>query len=189
MIGPYRVVALAGAGGMGEVWRARDDRLQRDVALKILRDGASDEGARRRLLAEARSLSALQHPHIVAVHDLISRGEDDVLVMEYVEGEALSARLPRAGMPVREALKLAIPIADALAAAHAAGVIHRDIKPANVLVTRTGTAKVVDFGLAGRIARPAGRCGHARRVVTEQRRSQAVWHADVHVARTSAWRA
>lgn len=152
MIGPYRVVALAGAGGMGEVWRARDDRLQRDVALKILRDGASDEGARRRLLAEARSLSALQHPHIVAVHDLISRGEDDLLVMEYVEGEALSARLSRAGMPVREALTLAIPIADALAAAHAAGVVHRDIKPANVLVTRAGTAKVVDFGLAGRSA-------------------------------------
>ena len=150
VLGPYRVLALAGSGGTGEVWRARDDRLQRDVALKVMHGGLGDEQARRRLLAEARAVGALNHPHIVVVHDILSVEERDVLVMEFVTGEALSRRIPPGGMTLREALKLAVAVADAVAAAHAAGVTHRDLKPANVLVSASGSPKVLDFGLARR---------------------------------------
>ena len=157
VLGPYRVLALAGSGGTGEVWRARDDRLQRDVALKVLHGALGDEQSRRRLLAEARAVGALNHPHIVVVHDILSVEERDVLVMEFVTGEAVSRRIPPGGMSLREALKLAVAVADAVAAAHAAGVTHRDLKPANVLVSDSGSPKVLDFGLARRrrVAGPA----------------------------------
>ena len=150
VVGPYRIVALAGSGGMGEVWRARDDRLERDVALKVLRAGVGDEAARRHLLAEARAVTALNHPNIVVVHDVLSVDGRDVLVMEYVAGKPLTERTPPGGMKLREALKIAIAVADAVAAAHAAGVIHRDLKPGNVLVSLSGAVKVLDFGLARR---------------------------------------
>ena len=155
VLGPYRVVALAGSGGMGEVWRARDERLQRDVALKVLHGSLDDPDARRRLLTEARSVSSLNHPHIVVVHDLLSVGDRDVLVMEFVGGDVLTQRIPSRGLKLRDALKIAIPVADALAAAHSAGVVHRDLKPGNVLVAPSGTVKVLDFGLARRRL-PAG---------------------------------
>ena len=150
VLGPYRVVALAGSGGMGEVWRARDDRLERDVALKVLHVGARDEASRRRLLAEARAVTALHHPNIVVVHDLLCADGHDVLVMEYVAGDVASQRIPAGGMKIRDALRIGIGVADALAAAHAAGIVHRDLKPANVLIGPSGTPKVLDFGLARR---------------------------------------
>ena len=153
VLGPYRVLALAGSGGTGEVWRARDDRLQRDVALKVMHGSLGDEESRRRLLAEARAVGALDHPHIVVVHDILCVEDRDVLVMEFVTGEAVSRRIPPGGMTLREALKLAVAVADAVAAAHTAGVTHRDLKPANVLVSGSGSPKVLDFGLARR--RPA----------------------------------
>lgn len=149
-VGPYRLLELAGSGGAGDVWRARDDRLARDVAIKVLHGPVADSDARRRLVAEARALSALNHPHIVVVHDVLSLEDSDLLVMEFVPGDVLSRRIPAAGLSLREGLKLAIGIADALAAAHAAGVIHRDIKPANVLISRSGMPKILDFGLARR---------------------------------------
>ena len=148
-IGPYEVLAPLGAGGMGEVWRAHDDRLQRQVALKVLH-GAAGEESRRRLLAEARVLSALNHPHIVVVYDVVAVDGRDVLVMEYVDGEPLSQRIPPGGMQLRSALKIAIAVSDAVAGAHAAGVVHRDLKPANVLIGPSGAPKVLDFGLARR---------------------------------------
>jgi serine/threonine protein kinase len=150
LLGSYRVVAVAGTGGMGEVWRARDDRLERDIALKVLHAEAGDEASRRRLLAEARTVTALHHPNIVVVHDLLSVEGHDVLVMEYVAGDVASQRIPAGGMNIRDALRIAIAVADALAAAHAAGIIHRDLKPANVLIGPSGTPKVLDFGLARR---------------------------------------
>ena len=155
ILGPYRVVALAGSGGMGEVWRARDDRLQRDVALKVLHSTVVDVEARHRLLAEARTLGTLNHPHIVVIHDLLTVADRDVLVMEFVTGDVLTQRIPAAGMKLHEALKIGIAVADAVAAAHAAGVVHRDLKPGNVVVGPSGTVKVLDFGLARRRL-PAG---------------------------------
>jgi serine/threonine-protein kinase len=144
----FEVLAPLGAGGMGEVYRARDPQLGREVAIKVLQaDRLSDEG-RRRFLQEARAASALSHPHIVAVHEIGSADGIDFIVMEYVSGPTLGALIPKGGMPVREALRLAIAIADAIAAAHAKGIVHRDLKPANVIVGREGVVKVVDFGLA-----------------------------------------
>ena len=150
VLGPYQVVSLAGSGGMGEVWRARDDRLQRDVALKGIHRSVGDAEARHLLLAEARALSALNHPHIVVVHDVLTVDDRDVLVMEFVAGDALSQRIPPGGMTLGDGLQIGIGVADAVAAAHAAGVIHRDLKPANVLIGPSGTPKVLDFGLARR---------------------------------------
>lgn len=150
VLGPYRIVALAGSGGMGEVWRARDDRLQRDVALKVLHGSVGDAEARRRLLAEARAISALNHPHIIVIHDVLAVEERDVLVMEFVAGDVLSKRIPAGGMRLRDALTTAIAVADALTAAHVAGVVHRDLKPGNVLISSLGAVKVLDFGLAHR---------------------------------------
>ena len=154
-LGPYEVIAALGAGGMGEVYRARDTRLGRDVAVKVLPQhlSASPE-VRARFEREARAVSALAHPHICVLFDVGSEGETDYLVMELVEGETLAARLERGALPVREVLALGIQIADALAQAHRAGIVHRDLKPANVMLTRGG-AKLMDFGLA----RPTGLAG------------------------------
>jgi serine/threonine protein kinase len=135
---------------MGEVWRARDDRLRRDVALKVLHGSIGDAEARRRLLAEARAVGALNHPHIIVIHDVVAVEERDVLVMEFVTGDVLSKRIPGGGMKLRDALRIAAAVADALAAAHSAGVVHRDLKPGNVLVSPSGAVKVLDFGLARR---------------------------------------
>jgi serine/threonine protein kinase/Tol biopolymer transport system component len=147
-LGPYEIVAAIGAGGMGEVYRARDTRLARDVAIKVLPDHhAATSEVRARFEREARTVSSLNHPHICTLHDVGREGDTDYLVMELVEGESLAQRLARGPLPVAEVLKLAAQIADALDRAHRAGVIHRDLKPGNVMLTRAG-AKLLDFGLA-----------------------------------------
>jgi eukaryotic-like serine/threonine-protein kinase len=140
-LGPYEILATLGAGGMGEVYRARDTRLRREVALKILPEEVSGDASRRaRFEREARAVAALNHPNIVAVYDV----GDDYMVCELVEGETLR----RARFGLRKGLDIAAQIASGLAAAHAAGIVHRDLKPDNVLVTKDGRAKILDFGLA-----------------------------------------
>src|SRR6478609_8693255 len=148
-LGPYEVLALLGAGGMGEVYRARDPRLGREVAIKVLpHDRVADESRRQRFIHEAKAASALNHPHIITIHEIESANGIDFLVMEYVRGKSLDALIPRQGMRLGEVLRIAIPVADALAAAHARGIVHRDLKPANVMVGTDGAVKVLDFGLA-----------------------------------------
>jgi len=148
-IGTFEILAPLGAGGMGEVYRARDTRLGREVALKLLpAERLADEDRRRRFVQEARAASALNHPHIVTIHEIESANGLDFIVMEYVPGPSLDRLIPKGGMPVRDALRIAIPLADALAAAHARGIVHRDVKPANVVVSEKGVVKVLDFGLA-----------------------------------------
>ena len=153
LFGPYEIVALLGAGGMGDVYKARDTRLNRTVAIKVLPAlGADDAERRRRFLQEARAASALKHPNIITLYDILSEGGRDALVMEYVEGRTLDEKIAGEGLPLREALHYAIQIAGALATAQAAGIVHRDVKPGNIMVTGEepgpGTVTVLDFGLA-----------------------------------------
>jgi eukaryotic-like serine/threonine-protein kinase len=148
-LGSYEVLSLLGAGGMGEVYRARDRRLGREVAIKVLpADRLADEDRRRRFVQEAQAASALNHPHIITIHEIESAEGNDFIVMEYVPGQSLDALIPRHGMRLGEVLRIAIPVANALAAAHGRGIIHRDLKPANVIVGQDGAVKVLDFGLA-----------------------------------------
>ena len=148
-LGPYEILSPLGAGGMGEVYRARDPRLGRDVAIKVLPpDRMADEERRKRFIREARAASSLNHPNIVTVHEVDSVNGIDFIVMEYVTGQTLGQAIPRQGMRLDQLLRVAIPIADALTRAHAAGIVHRDLKPANVMVNAEGTVKVLDFGLA-----------------------------------------
>ena len=149
MLGPYEIQSLLGAGGMGEVYLALDIRLQRTVAIKILPAHlSSSPDLHARFVQEAKSISSLQHPNICVVHDIGSQDGVDYMVMEYVAGQTLDKAIPHGGMPANVATKYALQIADALARAHAAGVVHRDLKPANVMVDDAGVVKVLDFGLA-----------------------------------------
>ncbi len=149
-LGPFEIVAAIGAGGMGEVYRARDTRLQRDVAIKVLPAAvAADQDRLARFEREARTLASLNHPHIAQLHGLeLVEGSGPALVMELVDGEDLAERLSRGPLPVEETLAIARQIADALDSAHALGIVHRDLKPANVKVRGDGVVKVLDFGLA-----------------------------------------
>ena len=148
-LGPYEILEPLGAGGMGEVYRARDVRLHRTVAIKVLLQGkVADPERRLRFLQEARAASALNHPHIVTLHDIATDNGIDYLVMEYVPGRTLYKVITSSGLPVDEAVSYAIQIANALAAAHAVGILHRDMKPANVIVTPESQVKILDFGLA-----------------------------------------
>jgi Tol biopolymer transport system component len=154
-LGPYEIVAPLGAGGMGEVYRARDTRLDRTVAIKVLPPQlAADPQLRERFEREARAISSLQHPHICALFDVGRDGDHEFLVLEYLEGETLADRIGRAGaLAVADALKVATEICGALDKAHRSGIVHRDLKPANVMLTKAG-AKLLDFGLA-KAAAPA----------------------------------
>lgn len=148
-LGPYEIVAPLGSGGMGAVYRARDPRLQRDVAIKVLHpDRMSDPDRRQRFLVEAKAVSSLNHPNILTVYDIGTEGDIAYLVTELVDGRSLDALTPASGFPVGEVLRIGTQMADALARAHAAGIIHRDLKPANVMLATDGRVKVLDFGLA-----------------------------------------
>jgi serine/threonine protein kinase len=158
-LGDYKILSVLGAGGMGKVYLGKDNRLGRTVAIKILaREQVADAERKRRFIQEARAASALNHPNIVTLYDIASDSDIDFLVMEYVEGQSLHDRIPPRGLPIPEALAYASQIVDALAAAHASGIVHRDIKPANVMVTEKGAVKVLDFGLAklAEASAPAG---------------------------------
>jgi serine/threonine protein kinase/Tol biopolymer transport system component len=147
-LGPYEILSPLGAGGMGEVYKARDTRLGRDVAVKVLPPHlAGDDKARLRFQREAKAISALSHPHICTLHDVGSEAGTEYLVMELIEGESLAARLSRGPLPLAQALRIAGEIGGALDAAHRLGIVHRDLKPANVMLTPSG-AKLLDFGLA-----------------------------------------
>src|SRR5262245_4903990 len=148
--GRYEILEKLGEGGMGVLYRARDTRLSRTVALKLLHgDALLDPGRRARFVREARAASALSHPNIVTVYDIDQTPEGaDCIAMEYVDGRSLDGRLGEGPLPVDEALRYGLDVARALGAAHAAGIVHRDVKPANVMVTRSGQVKVLDFGLA-----------------------------------------
>ena len=151
-LGAYEILELLGAGGMGEVYRARDPRLNRMVALKVLPACvAGDAERRKRLLREARTASALNHPNIVTIHEVGSEGEIDFVAMEYVSGDPLDRRIRGKGLPLGEALDYAVQIADALGSAQGAGIVHRDLKPGNIVITEQGRVKVLDFGLAKRL--------------------------------------
>jgi len=147
-LGPYEILEPLGAGGMGEVYRARDTRLGREVAVKVLpAHFNADPGFRQRFEREVRVISSLNHPHICTLYD-VGRQEDlDFLVMEYLEGETVAMQLEKGPLPMEQALKVAIEIAGALHTEHRAGIVHRDLKPGNIMLTRAG-AKLLDFGLA-----------------------------------------
>src|ERR1700722_5273002 len=148
-LGPYEILAAIGAGGMGEVYKARDTRLDRFVALKILApDVVANPERKRRFSQEAKSASTLNHPNIITIYDIGREGDVDYIAMEYVQGRTLDSLIGQAGLRINEALKYAAQMADALSAAHAAGILHRDLKPANVRVNDAGLVKVLDFGLA-----------------------------------------
>ena len=154
-LGPYEVSAQIGAGGMGEVYKARDTRLDRTVAIKVLpSEVAGDPELRSRFEREARAVAALDHPHICGIYDVGSVDGTHYLVMPHLEGQTLAARLEKGPLPLDQALKIAVEIADALDKAHRQGITHRDLKPANIMLTKTGS-KLLDFGLA-KLTAPAG---------------------------------
>ena len=148
-LGHFRILEMIGAGGMGVVYRAHDERLDRDVALKVLPPGTlADETTRKRFRLEALTLSRLNHPNIATVHDFNDQGGSDFLVMELIQGGTLDDKICGAPLPEREVLRLGVQLAQGLGAAHGEGVVHRDLKPGNVRVTPDGLVKVLDFGLA-----------------------------------------
>src|SRR2546421_11357847 len=148
-LGPYEIASALGTGGMGEVYRARDTKLNRHVAIKVLLPAvANDPDRLARFSREAQVLASLNHPNIAHIHGLEEAGGVTALVLELVEGEDLAQRIARGPIPLDEALPIAKQIADALEAAHEQGIIHRDLKPANIKVTPDGKVKVLDFGLA-----------------------------------------
>src|SRR5271156_6567806 len=148
-LGPYEIEKLLGMGGMGEVYRARDARLGRIVAIKILpAEFAADSDRLGRFEREARSASALNHPNIVTIYDLGQEGSTHYIAMELVEGKTLRELLAAGSLPIQEAIGIAAQVAEGLAKAHEAGIAHRDIKPANLMVSQDGFVKILDFGLA-----------------------------------------
>src|SRR5438876_12024737 len=153
-LGPYKIVAPIGAGGMGEVYRAQDTRLTRDVAVKVLsRSLVNDAEALRRFEQEARAAGMLNHPNILAIYDIGVEGEQRYIVSELLEGESLRARIREHGaLPARKAIDYAGQLARGLAAAHERGIVHRDLKPENLFLTRDGLVKILDFGVAKLLA-------------------------------------
>src|SRR5437763_10820716 len=146
-LGPYEIVSPIGAGGMGEVYRARDTRLDRVVAIKVLPESLAGEPFfRERFDREARAISQLTHPHICTLYDVGEQQGTAYLVMEYLSGDTLADRLAKGRLPLDEGLRIAMQIADALTAAHRHGIVHRYLKPGNVMLTKVG-AKLLDFGL------------------------------------------
>src|SRR6266496_4036549 len=151
-LGPYEILSPLGAGGMGEVYKARDTRLDRTVAIKVLPQHlSSSPEVRQRFEREAKTISQLSHPHICALYDVGNQDGVEYLVMEYLEGETLAERLVKGPLPAEQILRYGIEIADALDKAHRQGIVHRDLKPGNVMLTKSGV-KLLDFGLAKAMA-------------------------------------
>ncbi len=149
IVSHYQFLEKLGAGGMGDIYKAHDARLNRFVAVKVLSAAnAGDPDRRRRFIQEAQAASGLNHPNIITIHDIVNEPEGDYMVMEYVSGKTLVDVIPKGGLRAPQALKYGVQMADALSAAHAAGIVHRDLKPGNVMVTESGLVKVLDFGLA-----------------------------------------
>jgi eukaryotic-like serine/threonine-protein kinase len=166
-LGPYKIVSLIGSGGMGEVYRAHDSRLRRDVALKVLPASFTNDPDRlRRFEQEARAVAALTHPNIVSVFDIGEAGGVHFIVSELLEGESLRERIPAAGLPVRKATELAVQFANGLAAAHDRGIVHRDLKPENIFITKSGQVKILDFGLAKLLSNEAAAPGASDQTAT-----------------------
>jgi serine/threonine protein kinase len=194
-LGPYEILAPLGAGGMGEVYKARDTRLDRTIAIKVLPANVSDDpDLRARFEREARAIAALDHPHICALHDVGEHEGVHYLVMQCLEGETLAARLARTKgpLPLAQALTIAIEIADALDKSHRAGITHRDLKPANIMLTKTG-AKLLDFGLAklrGPVAPIrsccASSCGRPRRGAATTRGNSSTSRSGARVVHEAA---
>jgi serine/threonine protein kinase len=148
-ISHYRVIEKLGAGGMGDIYKAQDARLNRTVAIKVLTNAsAGDSDRRRRFIQEAQAASGLNHPNIITIYDIVSEDDSEYMVMELVSGKTLADLIPRGGVGVAKTLQYSTQMADALRAAHAAGIVHRDLKPGNVMVTDSGLVKILDFGLA-----------------------------------------
>src|SRR4051812_43694751 len=148
-LGPYEILDVIGSGGMGDVYRARDTRLDRDVAVKVLPERfARDQEAKMRFEREAKAVAALTHPNILAIHDYGSEGGAAYSVTELLEGETLRRRIVEGPIPWRKASEIGAAIADGLAAAHAKGIVHRDLKPENIFLTSDGRVKILDFGIA-----------------------------------------
>lgn len=148
-LGSYEIVAALGAGGMGEVYRAHDEQLDRDVALKILPAGTlADDAARKQFRNEALALAKLNHPNIETVHGFGTQDGVDFLVLELIRGQSLGEKLKEGPLPERDIIRLGIQFAEGLAAAHEQGIVHRDLKPGNLMVTPEGRLKILDFGLA-----------------------------------------
>ena len=166
-LGHYRVIEKIGAGGMGVVYRAHDERLDRDVALKVLPVGTLiDEAARKQFRREALTLAKLNHPNIETVHDFGSEGDTDFLVMELITGSPLSQKLKAGPLSEKEALRVGMQLAEGLSAAHEQGVIHRDLKPGNLMITREGRLKILDFGLA-RLLQPVTDVGVTQSILED----------------------
>jgi len=156
-LGPYEILSPLGAGGMGEVYRARDTRLDREVAVKVLpQQFAEDPTALSRFEREAKAVAALSHPNVLAVYDVGREEETSYVVTELLEGETLRQRLNVAPLPWRKAVGIGVSVADALAAAHARGIVHRDLKPENIFLTSDGVVKILDFGLARMMSESGG---------------------------------
>src|SRR5580692_3595195 len=159
-LGPFEIQSPLGAGGMGEVYRARDTRLGRDVAIKVLPESfASDADRLRRFEQEARAIAALNHPNILAVHDIGVQDGIRYIVTELLEGRSLREQLNDGALPFRKALDYVKQISDGLAAAHSRGIVHRDLKPENIFCTREGRVKILDFGLAKQNLTPEAQAG------------------------------
>src|SRR5271169_6063532 len=165
-LGPYEILAPLGAGGMGEVYRAKDARLGRDVALKILPASfARDADRLRRFEQEAHAVAALNHPNILAAFDIGEHDGSPFLVSELLEGESLRALLDHGALPQRKTIEYGVQIAQGLAAAHEKGIVHRDLKPENIFITKDARIKILDFGLA-KLAQPAGEAAQAEHDLT-----------------------
>ena len=185
-LGPYQITTLLGTGGMGEVYQARDERLNRMVALKLLpAELVANPERRRRFIQEAQLASSLQHPNIITIFDVGSADQGEYLAMELVRGRTLDQVIPQKGFRLQEALRYAIQITDALSAAHGAGIVHRDLKPGNIMVTDEGQIKILDFGLATLTEHAPTTAVDETRVLSEapqDRRGHDPRHRGVHVA-------
>ena len=193
-LGPYEILSPLGAGGMGEVYRARDTRLGRDVALKILpesvaRDNDNDKERLHRFEQESRAVAALNHPNILAIHDVGQHNGTPFLVSELLEGATLRAILEEGALPQRKTIDYGVQIAHGLAAAHEKGIVHRDLKPENLFVTKDGRVKILDFGLA-KLTEKSGRWRRRRGRHPDQF-ADGGWngygHGELYGARTGAW--